>query len=78
MFLTKALLEKGYNQFEAAKRARLWHRRDAVFHHLRHVSLRQLGEQIKKLAAIDYATKRGQGQVQVEIEQVVLGLAARD
>jgi DNA polymerase-3 subunit delta len=77
MFMTKALLEKGYNKFEAAKGARLWHNRDAVLRRLANVSLRRIGEQIRKLASIDYTVKRGQGQVQVEMEQVVLGLTTQ-
>ena len=77
MFTAKALLEGGCNQFEAGKRAGIWHNKEAVFQRLRSISLKRLGRQLQRLAEIDYAVKRGQGQIKVEMERVVLGLAVQ-
>ncbi len=75
MFGAKALLEKGVGPAEVAKRMRIWGNKEKLFAQLRRVSLRELGDNLRRLAATDYAIKRGQTTPQVAIEQLVLQMA---
>jgi DNA polymerase III delta subunit len=68
------MLQEGVPQNDIAKKLRLW--KDENFTLLRRISLKQIGDQIQRLAEIDYAIKRGQAQPRVAIEQLVLRLAA--
>lgn len=76
MFNAKALLKKGLSTNQVAKRLRIWGNQGTVFKQLQKVSLKQLGDIIQRLAAIDYAIKTGRTKAQVAIEQLVFGLAA--
>jgi DNA polymerase-3 subunit delta len=75
MFQAKALLEKRTNPAEIAKQLRIWSNKDRFFAQLQRISLPQIGAFLEELAAIDHATKTGQGQAPVLIEQLVLRLA---
>ena len=57
---------------------KLWlgYNADAQFAQLRQLTIRQIGDQLKQLAEIDYAIKRGQAQPRIAIEQLVLKMAA--
>lgn len=74
MFNAKAMLEKGTNTEQVAKRLRIWWNKDRFFAQLRSVSLAQIGVFLQELAHIDYAVKTGQTQAPVAIEQLVLRL----
>ena len=75
MFQAKALLEKRTNPADIAKRLRIGYGRDRFFAQLQRMSLSQIGVLLEELAAIDYATKTGQAQAPVAIEQLALRLA---
>ncbi len=75
MFNAKVLLQKGVRPAEIAKRLRIWGNKDALFLQLRKMTLKQLGENLQRLAEIDYAIKTGQTKAKVAIEQLVLKLA---
>ena len=75
MFNAKVLLQNGVRPAEIAKRLRIWGNKDALFLQLRKMTLKQLGENLQRLAAIDYAIKTGQTKAKVAIEQLVLKLA---
>jgi DNA polymerase-3 subunit delta len=75
MFQAKALLEKRTNPADIAKQLRIWSNQDRFFASLQRISLPQIGGFLEELAAIDHATKTGQGQAPVLIEQLVLRLA---
>ena len=74
MFQAKALLEKRTNPAEIAKQLRIWSNKDRFFAQLQRISLVQIAAFLEELAAIDHATKTGQGQAPVLIEQLVLKL----
>jgi DNA polymerase-3 subunit delta len=76
LFTAKKLLEEGYSQYEAAGKARIWYNKEVQFALLKRLTLRQLGDQIKLLAATDYAIKKGLAQPRVAIEQMVLKMAS--
>jgi DNA polymerase-3 subunit delta len=76
MFQAKALLEKRINPVEIAKQLRIWSNKDRFFGQLQRISLAQIAAFLEELAAIDHATKTGQGQAPVLIEQLVLRLAS--
>jgi len=76
MFQAKAMLEKRTNPAEIASRLRIWSNKDRFFAQLQRLSLPQIAAILDELAAIDYATKTGQAQAPVAIEQLVLKLAA--
>lgn len=76
LFNAKKLLQEGLNEYFVSKRVWLGYNKDAQFVLLRRLSLKQIGDQIKKLAEIDYAVKRGQAQPRIAIEQFVLELAS--
>ncbi len=75
MFQAKALLEERTNPADIAKRLRIGYGKDRFFAQLQRMSLSQIGALLEELAAIDYATKTGQAQAPVAIEQLVLRLA---
>jgi DNA polymerase-3 subunit delta len=76
MFQAKVLLEKRTNPDTIAKQLRIWGNKDRFFDQLRRISLVQIAAFLEELAAIDHATKTGQGQAPVLIEQLVLKLAS--
>jgi len=76
MFQAKALIEKRTSPVDVAKRLRIWAHKDRFFAQLQRISLEQIGSLLEELAAIDHATKTGQGQTPIAIEQLVLKLAA--
>ena len=76
MFNAKALLKKGVSASEVATRLRIWGNRDAFFTQLRKMTLKQLGANLQRLAATDYAIKTGRAKANVAAEQLVLRLAA--
>lgn len=75
MFHAKVLLEKRTNPVEIAKRLRIWANKDRFFAQLQRLSLAQIAAFLEELAAVDYATKTGQAQASIAIEQLVLRLA---
>lgn len=75
MFQAKAMLEKRTNPGEIVGRLRIWSNKDRFFAQLQRMSLEQIAALLEELAAIDYATKTGQAQAPVAIEQLVLKLA---
>ncbi len=75
MFQAKAMLEKRMNPGEIVSRLRIWSNKDRFFAQLQRMSLTQVAGLLDELAAIDYATKTGQAQAPVAIEQLVLKLA---
>ena len=75
MFQAKALLGKRTSPADIAKRLRLWAHKDRFFAQLQRISLEQIASFQEELAAIDHATKTGQGQTPIAIEQLVLKLA---
>lgn len=75
MFQAKNLLEKRMSTEAIAKQLRIWGNKDRFFAQLRQISLVQIAAFLEELAAIDHATKTGQGQAPVLIEQLVLRLA---
>jgi DNA polymerase-3 subunit delta len=75
MFQAKTLLERRTSPVEIAKQLRIWSNKDRFFAQLQRISLAGIAEFLEELAAIDHATKTGQGQTPVLIEQLVLKLA---
>jgi DNA polymerase-3 subunit delta len=75
MFQAKTLLEKRTNPAEIARQLRIWSNKDRFFAQLQRISLPQIAAFLEELAAIDHATKTGQGQAPTLIEQLVLRLA---
>ncbi|MCU0913701.1 MAG: DNA polymerase III subunit delta [Planctomycetes bacterium] len=75
MFQAKALLEKRVNPVQIAKQLRIWSNKDRFFAQLQRISLAQIAAFLEELAALDHATKTGQAQTPVVIEQLVLRLA---
>ncbi|MHC4571218.1 MAG: DNA polymerase III subunit delta [Planctomycetota bacterium] len=76
MFNAKVLLEKGVRPGEIVHRLRIFGDRESFFAQLRKMSLKQIGVNLQRLAAADYAIKTGRTRTQVAIEQLVLNLAA--
>ena len=76
MFDAKVLLEKGVRQDDIAERLRIFGDRKNFFAQLHKVTLRQIGENLRRLADIDYAIKTGKTKPQTAMEQLVLELAA--
>ncbi|MBN1393210.1 MAG: DNA polymerase III subunit delta [Sedimentisphaerales bacterium] len=76
LFTAKKLIQEGYNEYEAAGRARIFYNKESKLAQLRRLSIKQIGDQLKGLAEIDYAIKRGQAQPRIAIEQFVLKMAA--
>lgn len=75
MFQAKILLDRRTSQYEIANRLRVWSNKDRFFAQIQRLSLRQIAGLLDELAGIDYATKTGQAQAPVAIEQLVLRLA---
>ena len=76
MFTAKKLLMEGNSQYDVAGKLRIWNNKESLFAQLKRLSLKQIGDQIQRLAETDYAIKRGQAQPRIAIEQFVLQLAA--
>jgi DNA polymerase-3 subunit delta len=76
MFTAKKLLLEGNSQYDVAGKLRIWNNKESLFAQLKRLSLKQIGDQLQRLAEIDYAIKRGQAQPRIAIEQFVLQLAA--
>jgi DNA polymerase-3 subunit delta len=76
LFTAKKLIQEGYNEYEAAGRARIFYNKEAKLAQLRRLTFKQIGDQLKGLAEIDYAIKRGQAQPRIAIEQFVLKMSA--
>jgi len=75
MFKAKALLGKGVRSSEVVNRLRIWSKKEKFFLQLRKMSLEEIGANIQRLAAIDYAIKTGQTKARIAMEQFVLSLA---
>jgi DNA polymerase-3 subunit delta len=76
MFAAKKLLLEGHSQYDIAGKLRIWNNKESLFTQIKRLSLKQIGDQIQRLAETDYAIKRGQAQPRIAIEQFVLQLAA--
>jgi DNA polymerase III subunit delta len=76
MFQAKALLERRTSPMDVAKQLRIWHNKDRFFAQLQRITLPQIAIFLEELAGVDYATKTGQAQAPIAIEQLVLKLAA--
>jgi DNA polymerase-3 subunit delta len=76
MFNAKVLLEEGARPAEIGNRLRIWSNKDSFFSQVRTMSLKQVGENLRQLANIDYAIKTGRTKPHVAIEQLVLKLAS--
>ncbi|MGD0551739.1 MAG: DNA polymerase III subunit delta [Sedimentisphaerales bacterium] len=76
MFTAKKLLMDGLSQYEVAGKARIFYNKEAQFAQIRRLTLKQIGDQLRRLAETDYAIKRGQAQPRIAIEQFVLQLAS--
>ncbi len=74
MFGAKALLDKGVQPGEIAKRLRIWDKSDSFFSHIRRMTLKQIGSILQQLADIDFKIKTGQTRAEVAMEQLVLNL----
>lgn len=75
MFQARALLDKRINPAEIAKQLRIWYNKDRFFAQLQRTTLSQIATFLEELAAVDHATKTGQAQAAVAVEQLVLRLA---
>jgi DNA polymerase-3 subunit delta len=75
MFNAKVMLEKGISPDVITKQLRPGRNKNRFFAQLQRVSLARIGMLLEELAAIDHATKTGQGRAPVAIEQLVLRLA---
>ncbi|HNS22976.1 MAG TPA: DNA polymerase III subunit delta [Sedimentisphaerales bacterium] len=75
MFQAKTLLEKRTSPEIIAKQLRVGFHRDRFFAQLQRTTLSQIAAFLEELAAVDHATKTGQAQATVAIEQLVLRLA---
>jgi len=76
MFQARVLLDKRTSPVEVAKQLRIWYNKDRFFAQLQRITLSQIAAFLEELAAVDYATKTGQAQAAVAIEQLVLKLAS--
>jgi DNA polymerase-3 subunit delta len=75
MFQAKAMLDKRISPIDVAKQLRIFYNKDRFFAQLQRTTLSQIAGILEELAAVDYATKTGQAQAAVAIEQLVLKLA---
>jgi len=75
LFQAKAMLEKRVNPGEIVGRLRIFSNKDRFFAQLQRMSLVRIAAILDELAAMDYATKTGQTQAPVAIEQLVLKLS---
>jgi DNA polymerase-3 subunit delta len=76
LFNVKKLLEEGLTSYQIKQKLWLGYNADAQFAQLKNLTIRQIGDQLKQLAEIDFAIKRGQAQPRIAIEQLVLNMAA--
>lgn len=76
MFQARALLDKRINPAEIAKQLRIWYNKDRFFAQLQRTTLSQIATFLEELAAVDHATKTGQAQAAIAVEQLVLRLAS--
>ncbi|HON92988.1 MAG TPA: DNA polymerase III subunit delta [Sedimentisphaerales bacterium] len=76
MFQAKTLLEKRVNPADVAKQLRIFYNKDRFFAQLQRMTLSQIAGVLEELAAVDHATKTGQTQSAIAIEQLVLKLAS--
>ncbi|MCK5171902.1 MAG: DNA polymerase III subunit delta [Planctomycetes bacterium] len=77
LFNAKAMLDKGARPAEVISKLRIWGNKEGFLNQVRKMSLRQIGDNIQKLAITDYQIKTGQAKSKVAIEQLVFRLAAR-
>ena len=77
MFNAKALMDKGVNSSQIAKQLNIWGNREKFFAQIKKVNLKQIGDILGQLAAIDAAIKTGQTAAEVAIEKLVYKLAAK-
>ena len=77
MFNAKALLDQGVNSSQIAKQLNIWGNREKFFAQVKKITLKQIGDILGQLAAIDAAIKTGQSTAQVAIEKLVFKLAAK-
>lgn len=77
LWTAKRMLAAGDSVNAVAGRLRMWYNKDAQFAQVRRLSMRQLGDRLQQLAAIDYAIKRGRAQPRVAMEQLVLSMASQ-
>jgi DNA polymerase III subunit delta len=75
MFQAKVLLDKRVNPAQIATQLRIWGNKDRFFAQLQRTTLSRIGSFLEELAAVDYATKTGQAQTPIAIEQLVLKLS---
>jgi DNA polymerase-3 subunit delta len=75
MFKAKVMLENRANPEVIAKQVHVWFNRERFFAQLQRIELAQIAVFLEELAALDHATKTGQAQTPVAIEQLVLRLA---
>lgn len=76
LFGAKALLEKGVSSFEVTRKMNVWGNTNGFFAQVRKMTLKQIGDNIQRLAEIDYEIKTGRANAKVAIEQMVLKTAA--
>jgi len=76
LFNVKKMLQEGLNEYQISKKLWLGYNKDSQFALLRRLTLKQIGDQLKQLAEIDFAIKTGRAQPKIAIEQFVLRLAA--
>lgn len=76
MFNAKVLLDKGIPRGAMIKRLQIWGNQDGFFAQVHQMSLKQIGENLKHLAEIDYEIKTGRTKAPVAMEQLVLKLAS--
>jgi DNA polymerase-3 subunit delta len=77
MFQAKAMLEKRASLKDVADRLHVWYNKDRFFSQIQRLTLVQIAALLDELATIDYATKTGQAQAPVAIEQLVLKLVGK-
>ncbi len=77
LFNAKSMLDKGARPADVISKLRIWGNKEGFFNQLRKMSLRQIGDNIQRLALTDYQIKTGQVKAKVAIEQLVFKLAAR-
>jgi len=76
MFSAKLQLEKGDHPDKIAGRLRIWSNKERFFAQLREMSLRQIGDYLRRLGQTDYEIKTGRTKTPVAMEQFVLELVA--
>ena len=77
LFNAKSMLAAGAKPADVISKLRIWGNKEGFFNQLRKMSLRQIGDNIQRLAITDYQIKTGQVKAKVAIEQLVFKLAAR-